>query len=1066
MTHDELMALLEPLGKNSLNLKHLERQIATRLGIIPFVGAGLSIPFDFKGWGTFLLDQAKDTKNPALVAQVQTLLEVGDYEQAGDVVISALGHRAFLNAIDDEFGDAKLQGKPLIGAVSVLPRLAPGPVITTNFDHVLERVFEHAGKQFERVVWGAKATSAHAALTQDKHFLLKLHGDVDEQTDRILTRADYTKYYDPPDSLLAKILRRLFEARPLLFLGCSLMQDRWVKLLHEVTQADNSLEHFAIVEYPASDAEYFTRQQFLSNHGITPIWFPHGRFDLIQTILEFLTSLPTSFSTSPPPLTKRNRLLSGADDPLLAHATGFFGREREVDNVLQFLHGTEDLATVTPAHEIVSVEGAPGIGKSEVCKEALQRFLRAHPDQRVYYIELVDARDAAGLYTRLAEAFNIPQATPNEIFAKIAAQPCLLYLDNLEDILRDDGACNVLTQLVALPRVRFLASSREHLEQFGRDIPIRELDLESAVKLFLREWNKSVPDRPLNDSPELREFVDRDLDCHALSIVLVAAQAFQVASLKELRARWQAQATQLAKLSRRHDKLSSLEVSLARSLDAVQSESAYAVTLWGLGALFPEGMSPVAFDAVTQAFAAEKYDARKTLLRLNIVRVENETLQILAPLRQFILEKAKQGEAGLNLDDLLKTALAYLADLAVAAQQTELGADGTSRGIALDRLFPEFPNLSECMNLAVQRGNAWAEPLGQLSRVLQNTYQFRALLSIEILRALLPLQQQANRAADTAHSAMLLGDLEKRLGEIDPARQHYQHAIQLFTTERANLGLANVYLMLGLLERQQSQLDTARRLFNQARENFIAEREMMGLGYTCAELARVAHMLGESAQADKYLEEGMRAARASNVPYVVQYVSQAAVEIHPELVQRALDPAYVEGELRKQTQDNVQIANELGNIAYQLRMADRFAEAEPFYRRALELDKENPRRYIGLVTLLRQTNRDAEAVPFAEHWLALAPEDADPPLALAVICRKLDRGEESARYSEIARRLVKEDAWYTRACIESVAGNVDLAIEYLRRAAEDKEFDRDWARRDPDLEWIRNDPRFKAIVKD
>jgi tetratricopeptide (TPR) repeat protein len=272
--------------------------------------------------------------------------------------------------------------------------------------------------------------------------------------------------------------------------------------------------------------------------------------------------------------------------------------------------------------------------------------------------------------------------------------------------------------------------------------------------------------------------------------------------------------------------------------------------------------------------------------------------------------------------------------------------------------------------------------------------------------------------------------------------------------------------MLGLLERQQSQLDTARRLFNQARENFIAEREMMGLGYTCAELARVAHMLGESAQADKYLEEGMRAARASNVPYVVQYVSQAAVEIHPELVQRALDPAYVEGELRKQTQDNVQIANELGNIAYQLRMADRFAEAEPFYRRALELDKENPRRYIGLVTLLRQTNRDAEAVPFAEHWLALAPEDADPPLALAVICRKLDRGEESARYSEIARRLVKEDAWYTRACIESVAGNVDLAIEYLRRAAEDKEFDRDWARRDPDLEWIRNDPRFKAIVKD
>ncbi|MCI0478447.1 MAG: hypothetical protein L0Y55_19565, partial [Anaerolineales bacterium] len=93
-----------------------------------------------------------------------------------------------------------------------------------------------------------------------------------------------------------------------------------------------------------------------------------------------------------------------------------------------------------------------------------------------------------------------------------------------------------------------------------------------------------------------------------------------------------------------------------------------------------------------------------------------------------------------------------------------------------------------------------------------------------------------------------------------------------------------------------------------------------------------------------------------------------------------------------------------------------------------------------------------------------APDDADPPLALAAVCRKLERAEESARYLETARRLVKADAWYARACIESVAGNADAALDCLRHAAEDKEFDRAWAKRDPDLEWIRDDPRFKEII--
>ena len=80
------------------------------------------------------------------------------------------------------------------------------------------------------------------------------------------------------------------------------------------------------------------------------------------------------------------------------------------------------------------------------------------------------------------------------------------------------------------------------------------------MRLFLREWRRSGA-APLEDSPDLREFLERDLGRHALSIVLVAAQAYQCGSLERLRDRWREDALRLACLPRGlEDRLSSLEV--------------------------------------------------------------------------------------------------------------------------------------------------------------------------------------------------------------------------------------------------------------------------------------------------------------------------------------------------------------------------------------------------------------------------------------------------------------------------------------------------------------------------
>jgi tetratricopeptide (TPR) repeat protein len=159
----------------------------------------------------------------------------------------------------------------------------------------------------------------------------------------------------------------------------------------------------------------------------------------------------------------------------------------------------------------------------------------------------------------------------------------------------------------------------------------------------------------------------------------------------------------------------------------------------------------------------------------------------------------------------------------------------------------------------------------------------------------------------------------------------------------------------------------------------------------------------------------------------------------------ALDPSLVQAHYNR------------GNVLDDLGRKD---EAEEAYRSAIRLAPEDPGMYAGLILLLRLQGRAREALPLAEKRLSLDPENFNVLLALASMHRHLGNRDEAARYAAEARPRIPADDHYNLACLESVCGNVDAALAHLRRAAGDPDFDRDWARRDPDFEWIRDDPRF------
>jgi hypothetical protein len=88
-----------------------------------------------------------------------------------------------------------------------------------------------------------------------------------------------------------------------------------------------------------------------------------------------------------------------------------------------------------------------------------------------------------------------------------------------------------------------------------------------------------------------------------------------------------------------------------------------------------------------------------------------------------------------------------------------------------------------------------------------------------------------------------------------------------------------------------------------------------------------------------------------------------------------------------------------------------------------------------------------------EYYFAAIPafRDKDYARGIEIVREGLDRYPDNP------------SVLYTLACLESLSGDVDSAIEHLRRAALDPQV-AEWAKDDSDLDPIRDDPRFESAI--
>lgn len=240
--------------------------------VMPFVGAGMSIPSAYPGWTAFLQRVRRQTR--ITEEYLSELLNLGEYERAAQELADALGV-AFDEQVDAAFG----RKRELRGPVQLIPRVFDTAVATTNFDDVLSRCYVAGSRPFEQVVTGVDAEEIQRLLSAGRRVLVKLHGTATSGRGRILTAREYEAAYG--GETISHVVRALC-TRTLLFIGCRLTVDRLLTAIRAFVSAEGHrriARHYAFLATGDDETERLARAAALYQLNIYPIWYPDGTDD-------------------------------------------------------------------------------------------------------------------------------------------------------------------------------------------------------------------------------------------------------------------------------------------------------------------------------------------------------------------------------------------------------------------------------------------------------------------------------------------------------------------------------------------------------------------------------------------------------------------------------------------------------------------------------------------------------------------------------------------------------------------------------------------------------------------
>lgn len=256
--------------------------------VVPFIGAGISSGGGFPTWADHLRQQGRTAGIPK--AQVEAWLTAGKYETVIAEIEQRHGRDVFAQEIRDVFGKrGQIQDITLL-----ISELFSDTLITTNYDRLIELVYDTGGASPVQMISGTTATELP---DPNKVTLIKIHGDFADPGHCILSKAQYDAAYGEAgldlERTVPRTLARYYCNNSLLFLGCNLRNDRTLQVFQAAKAAAGDVLlplHFSLEQAPEQLADLTARNAELSRLGITAIWYPWKQYQFVDEILRLAKS--------------------------------------------------------------------------------------------------------------------------------------------------------------------------------------------------------------------------------------------------------------------------------------------------------------------------------------------------------------------------------------------------------------------------------------------------------------------------------------------------------------------------------------------------------------------------------------------------------------------------------------------------------------------------------------------------------------------------------------------------------------------------------------------------------
>lgn len=197
--------------------------------LVVFLGAGASMGAGLPSWGELLAGLAE---RAGLSEDQREELRHLEPRDAGRILDQRLNEEGGLAAAVA----AQTSAERCSLVHQLVASLPIGEAVTTNYDTLFEAAWSAVGTDPRVLPWDA--------LADARPWLLKLHGSVTRPGSIVLSRDDYLRF-EGEGIALAGIVQAMLLTRHMLFVGYSLSDDNFHRLVHQVRTAIGSSERSA-----------------------------------------------------------------------------------------------------------------------------------------------------------------------------------------------------------------------------------------------------------------------------------------------------------------------------------------------------------------------------------------------------------------------------------------------------------------------------------------------------------------------------------------------------------------------------------------------------------------------------------------------------------------------------------------------------------------------------------------------------------------------------------------------------------------------------------------------------